>query len=202
MAAGMPRGNKVGWFMMRNTRLRVKRVALMARLIVLTCCALVILSLSPMNTRATEAFRVAAGPSDQPPHALPGDRAPAAPDEPFTPEQKMQRRFPQPVRVGDLLGLPVLDDNDSTIGYVRQVTRMPDGKIALIVPYSAWFGWMRTDWGKRPVAVPIEAVAILARQLDSLDMSREDFDEAITWTPTQGQVLGPDEMTPIGLGRR
>ena len=31
----------------------------------------------------------------------------------------MQRRFPQPVRVGDLIGLPVLDDDSRTLGYVR-----------------------------------------------------------------------------------
>ena len=33
----------------------------------------------------------------------------------------MARRFPQPVKVGDLIGLPVYDDNQSTLGYVRQV---------------------------------------------------------------------------------
>ena len=40
-----------------------------------------------------------------------------------TPEQRMARRFPQPVKVGDLIGLPVYDDNQSTLGYVREVVR-------------------------------------------------------------------------------
>ncbi|HEX3708569.1 MAG TPA: hypothetical protein VHV56_01640 [Pseudolabrys sp.] len=123
-------------------------------------------------------------------------------DEKRTPEQKMQDRFPQPVRVGDLLGLPVLDYNDSTIGYVHEVVRSPQGKIFLIVPYSAHFGWARTEWGKRPVAVPIEVVAILARQLDALDMSRDDFDKAPTWKPSQGQRIPSDEKTLIALARR
>src|SRR4051794_7762761 len=57
------------------------------------------------------------------------------------PEEIMSQRFPQPVRVGDLIGLPVLDFDDSTIGYIRQVARTPDGKIQLIVPYWYWFGW-------------------------------------------------------------
>lgn len=128
--------------------------------------------------------------------------AEAAAEKELTPEQKMQKRFPHPVRVGDLIGLPVLDDDDSTIGYVRQVVRSPDGKISLIVPYSAWFGWAHTEWGKRAVALPIETVVILARQLDAVDMPRSEFDEAPTWTPSEGQVVGADEKTLIGLGRR
>ena len=74
----------------------------------------------------------------------------------------MQKRFPHPVLVRRLIGMPVLDYDNATIGYVRQVVRSPAGKVLLIVPYSGWFGWAPTTWGKRPVAVPIEAVAILA----------------------------------------
>src|ERR1700726_3985185 len=54
-------------------------------------------------------------------------------EPPLSHEEAMRRRFPQPVRVGDLIGLPVLDWGDSTIGRVRQVVRTPAGKIALIV---------------------------------------------------------------------
>jgi hypothetical protein len=118
----------------------------------------------------------------------------------------MNRRFPQPVRVGDLIGLPVLDDDDSTIGYVRDVVRTPAGKIQLVVPYSPWFGWVKAagpfDWNRRPVAVPIETVAILARQLDALDMPREAFDAAPTFTADQATSIGRDEIIKIALGRR
>ena len=62
-------------------------------------------------------------------------------EKPMPMEERMHRRFPQSVRVGDLIGLPVLDDDDSTIGFVRQVVRTPQGKIRLIVSYSRWFGW-------------------------------------------------------------
>ena len=54
-------------------------------------------------------------------------------------DEKMARRFPQLVRVGDLIGLPVLDDQDSTIGYTSDVVRTPDGRVKLIVPYRRWF---------------------------------------------------------------
>ncbi|OYX88429.1 MAG: hypothetical protein B7Y71_00735 [Xanthobacter sp. 35-67-6] len=166
--------------------------------------------------RADGIVRIAAGP----PHGMPAgtrnsakagdvqasDDKPgednAGDDKELTPAQKMQKRFPQPALVSHLIGLPVLDDNDSTIGYIRQVVRSPDGKISLIVPYSRWFGWLPVAWGKRPVAVPIEVVTILARQLDSVDMQRGDYDDAATWQPSQGQPLAPDEKILVALGRR
>ena len=48
----------------------------------------------------------------------------------------MQARFPQPVRVGDLIGLPMLDDSACTLGHVREVVRTPENKIELIVSYG------------------------------------------------------------------
>src|SRR5688500_5410208 len=72
----------------------------------------------------------------------PADQGKAADEKQLTPEEYMSRRFPQPVRIGDLVGLPVLDWRDSTIGFITQVVRTPEGKIQLIVPYRAWFGWL------------------------------------------------------------
>ena len=68
----------------------------------------------------------------------PADKAMAAQDMAET--ERMQRRFPQPVRVGDLIGLPVLDDDNRTLGHVRQVVRTPQGKIKLIVAYGGFLG--------------------------------------------------------------
>jgi len=113
-----------------------------------------------------------------------------------TPEQRTTRRFPQPVKVGDLIGLPVYDDNQSTLGHVREVVRTPAGKIELVVAYSPWFGW----WG-RPVAVPIEAVGIFGRQLAALDMSRQEFANAPTWSGGDATPISPDDTIRIGLTR-
>jgi hypothetical protein len=121
----------------------------------------------------------------------------AATPQAATPQERMRRRFPHPVRVGDLVGLRVLDDNDATIGIVRQAVRAPDGSILLIVAHSGVLGW-----GGRLVAVPIEAVAIFGRQLASLDMKPEEYASAPTWTGAAGQILSPDERILIGLTRR
>ncbi len=136
---------------------------------------------------------IAAGPA-KPAEAKADD----AKDEPeLSPEQKMQRRYPQPVKAGFLVGLPVLDDNDSTIGFVTKVVRDGEGKVQLIVPYGGWFGR-----GGRPVAVPIEAVAILARQIAAVDMPRDEFDEAPTWQDGDGKAVPSDETLRIAITRR
>ena len=101
------------------------------------------------------------------------------------------------MRVGDLIGLPVLDENDFTIGFVRQVVRTPQGKIKLIVSYSRWFGWFG-----RPVAVPIEVVGILGRQLASLDMPPSEYAAAPTWQGNDATVLPNDASIRVALARR
>ncbi len=109
----------------------------------------------------------------------------------------MERRFPQPVRVGFLVGLPVLDEHSSTVGRVRQVIRTPEGKIVLVMPYGGLFGF-----GGRRIAVPIEKVAMLGANVAAVDMVRADFEMAPTWYSAVGQALGPDDVIRVGLTRR
>jgi len=121
--------------------------------------------------------------------------------KPPTPEEIFNSRFPQPVRVGDLIGLPVLDYDDATIGHVRNVVRTPAGKIQLIVTQGGWpAGW--STWRSRLVPVPIEVVAILGRQIVALEMSREEFAAARTWSEADGQAIAPNETIRIAISRR
>jgi hypothetical protein len=117
-------------------------------------------------------------------------------NKPMPMVERMNRRFPQPVRVGDLIGLPVLDDRSSTLGFVRQVVRTAAGNIKLIVAYSRWFGWFG-----RPVAVPIEVVGIEGRQLASLDMARNEYATAPTWHGRDAMALPDDATIRIALAR-
>ncbi len=114
--------------------------------------------------------------------------------------ERMNKRYPQPARVGDLIGYPVLDDNSRTLGYVRQVVRTADGKIELIVAYNSWCGWCGFD--TRPVAVPIEVVGVLGRQIASLDMPPSEFASAATWNGSGATILGADETIRVALARR
>jgi PRC-barrel domain len=126
-----------------------------------------------------------------------GQAAPANPWNALSPEERMQRRYPQPVKVGDLIGLPVLDFQDRTLGYVQGVVRTPEGKIRLIVPYGGFLGW-----GRRTIAVPIEVVAIAGRQLAALDMTRAEFDAAPAWNDPASRLLPPGDIVRVALYRR
>ena len=108
----------------------------------------------------------------------------------------MQARYPQPVRVGDLIGLPVLDDRARTLGHVREVVRTNENKIELIVDYRGFL-----DWRARPVAVPMEVVGIAGRQIPSLDMPRSEYAAAATWQNAGVQTLPADSMIRIALSR-
>ncbi len=117
--------------------------------------------------------------------------------KPMPMNERMLRRFPQPVRVGDLIGLPVLDDGARTLGHVRQVVRTKEDRIELIVSYGGFLGW-----GARSVAVPIEVVGIQGRELASLDMPPSEYATAPTWHDAGSQALPDDATIKIALSRR
>jgi hypothetical protein len=131
-------------------------------------------------------------------------QAPAAgqaKEEKLSPEEQMRRRFPHPARVRDLIGLPLLDWRDNTLGYIQRVVRTRDGKIQFIVRYGGWFGWI--GWWQRPVAVPIEVVALLGPHVTLLDIGPEQIRDAPTWQSSPDIVeIGPDETIRVALTRR
>jgi hypothetical protein len=115
---------------------------------------------------------------------------------PMPMNERYLKRFPQPARVGDLVGLPVLDLNSSTLGYVREIVRTSAGKIEFVVGYSWFWGWFG-----RPVAVPLEALGIEGRQLVSLDMPRSEYAAAPTWHDAAATPLPADAIVRVALSR-
>lgn len=109
----------------------------------------------------------------------------------------MNRRFPQKVRVGDLIDLPLQDYDDRVLGHVTEVTQDKNGKIGLIVSHCDWF-----LWDCRQVRVPIETVVILARHLNLMDIKRDDFLNLATWSDPEETRIAPDQIIRIGIGRR
>jgi PRC-barrel domain len=119
----------------------------------------------------------------------------------LSPEERMRRRFPQPTRVGFLIGLPVVDWSDNTLGHVQRVVRSADGRIQLIVRYGGWFG--RIGWWQRPVAVPIEAVALLGRHVAVLDITVEELRRAPDWRMSgESREIDPAETIQVAITRR
>jgi hypothetical protein len=110
---------------------------------------------------------------------------------PMPMKERYLKRFPQPARVGDLIGMPVLDLYSKTLGYVRQVVRNPAGEIQFIVSYSPWWGW----FGR------LEALGIEGGQLVSLDMSSNEYAAAPTWHDTETTPLPDDAIVRVALSR-
>ncbi len=162
---------------------------------------LAVISAMPAKAQqdSTHSHRLLLAQAMVPPTGMgPADKAMAAHD--MAAAMRMQKRFPQAVRVGDLIGVPVLDDDSRTLGHVRQVVRTPQGKIKLIVAYGGFLGW-----GTRLVAVPIEVMGILGRQLASLDMPRREYASAPTWQgrhDTGDTAVPNDDSIRVALARR
>jgi hypothetical protein len=115
---------------------------------------------------------------------------------PMPMKERYHKRFPQPARVADLIGMSVLDLYSRTLGYVRRVVRSPAGEIEFIVDYSPWWGWFG-----RPVAVPLEALGIEGGHLVSLDMSPSEYAAAPTWRDTGATPLPTDATVRVALSR-
>jgi len=100
-----------------------------------------------------------------------------------------------PVRVADLLDLPIVDETKSTMGRVRGVVRTDDGKIQLLLPLGGLFGF-----GERLVPIPIENVALSGPQVMVLEVPPDRFQKSATWYGSKSVTLAPAET--ISIDRR
>jgi hypothetical protein len=100
-----------------------------------------------------------------------------------------------PVRVGDLINLPIVDENKSAMGRVRAVVRDADGKIQLLLPLGGLFGF-----GERLVPVPIESVALTGPQVTVVDLPPDRFQKSPTWYGSHSEQLAASET--IAVSRR
>ena len=108
--------------------------------------------------------------------------------------ERTAKRFPQPVRVGDLLGRDLLQPLPSqpVLGRVLSLARRPDGGIDLLIQAGTTLGF-----GGRPVAVPIEAVALLGEHVALLDYTPAQLAALPTAQP--GTPIPPTETIKVGL---
>ncbi len=105
------------------------------------------------------------------------------------------RRFPQPVRVGDLLHRTVLEPVESRriLGHVDRVIRVDGGKEAIVMTFGGFLGL-----GAHRIAVPLDAMVLLGSELEVLDFTPQQLEHFPTYSGT-GSVLGDDEIIHMGL---
>jgi hypothetical protein len=105
------------------------------------------------------------------------------------------KRFPQPVRVGDLIRRTVLQPTESrsVLGHVVQAIRLDDGSYAIVIKYGGTWGF-----GGRDIAVPLDAMVLLGVELEVLDLTPAQLGGFPTYDGA-GRVLGADEIIHMGL---
>ncbi|MBV8916438.1 MAG: hypothetical protein JOZ05_25795 [Acetobacteraceae bacterium] len=111
--------------------------------------------------------------------------------------EKAARRFPQPVRVGDLIGREVLEpkERQSVLGQVAGIRRGGDGGIDLLMRTGGVLGI-----GARLVELPIEAVALLGEHVALLDLTPDQLAK-LPAAPEHGQDVPADQLIRVGLVR-
>ncbi len=105
------------------------------------------------------------------------------------------KRFPQPVRVGDLIHRTVLQPTESrsVLGSVVRVIRLDDGSQAIVIKYGGAWGF-----GGRDIAVPLDAMVLLGSEMEVLDLTPAQLNMLPTYRGA-GRVLDADEIIHVGL---
>jgi hypothetical protein len=105
-------------------------------------------------------------------------------------------RFPQPVRVGDLIGREVLKPVEAqpVLGHVASIVRRKDGGLDLIIRFGGVLGI-----GARPISVPVEAVALMGEFVAVMDFSPEQLAAFATDDGAADSALAANETIRVGI---
>ncbi len=107
-------------------------------------------------------------------------------------------RFPQPVRVGDLLRREVLQpvESQNVLGKVRQVVRDDTGAIQVVMDFGGFLGF-----GTRPIAVPIDAMVLLGRDMEVVAFAPRQLAAFPTFLEAGTVPVPPDTIIKVGLAK-
>jgi hypothetical protein len=107
-------------------------------------------------------------------------------------------RFPQPVRVGDLLGRDVLRpvESQDVLGRVRRLVRDASGQIMVVVNFGGFLGF-----GTRPIAVPLNAMVLLGQDVEIVAFTPEQLRQFPTFQPAGTTDVADDVIIKVGLAK-
>ena len=105
-------------------------------------------------------------------------------------------RFPQPVRVGDLLHRLVLQPVESQIilGRVYAVARDAQGNVVVVMNFGGFYGF-----GGRLIAVPVDAMVLLGQDMEVVAYTPAQLKTFPTYSPSPETAIVPDD-TEIKVG--
>ena len=112
--------------------------------------------------------------------------------------QSAAMRFPQPVRVGDLLGRDVLRpvESQDLLGHVRELIRDSKGQILVVIDFGGVFGF-----GSRPIAVPVDAMVLLGRDMEVVAFTPDQLGRFPTFSSSGTTRVSDDAVIKVGLAK-
>jgi hypothetical protein len=107
-------------------------------------------------------------------------------------------RFPQPVRVGDLLRKDVLRPvaSQQVLGHVRAVVRASDGTIQIVMSFGGFLGF-----GTRSIAVPVDAMVLVGQDMEVVAFTPKQLGEFPTFTASDTIPVPLDTIIRVGLAK-
>ena len=107
-------------------------------------------------------------------------------------------RFPQPVRVGDLIGRDVLRpvESQDVLGRVHCVVRDANSQIMVVVDFGGILGL-----GSRPIAVPLDAMVLLGQDMEIVALTPEQLRQLPTFSPSGTSDVPDDAIVKVGLAK-
>jgi hypothetical protein len=112
--------------------------------------------------------------------------------------QSAAMRFPQPVRVGDLIGRDVLRpvESQDVLGHVRRIVRNGDGEIFAVIAFGGFFGF-----ATRRIAVPIDAMVLLGQDMEVVALTPEQLRQLPTFSGSGTTAVPDDAVIKVGLAK-
>ena len=107
-------------------------------------------------------------------------------------------RFPQPVRVGDLLGREVLRpvESQDVLGQVRRVVRDRSGQIMVVINFGGFLGF-----GSRLIAVPVDAMVLLGQDMEIVAFTPKQLQQFPTFSPSGTAEVPDNTIIKVGLAK-
>lgn len=112
--------------------------------------------------------------------------------------QSAAMRFPQPVRVGDLLGRDVLRpvESQDVLGHVREVVRDSQGQILVVIDFGGFFGFR-----SRPIAVPVDAMVLLGQDMEVVAFTPNQLGNFPVFLSSGTTRVPDDAVIKVGLAK-
>jgi hypothetical protein len=112
--------------------------------------------------------------------------------------QSNAMRFPQPVRIAQLLGRVVLQpvENQTVLGHVRGVVRDNQGQVLVVMNYGGFLGF-----GSRLIAVPLDAMVLVGEVMEVAAFTPEQLRRFATFTPSGTTPVPAETVVKVGLAK-